>query len=74
MLAATSPAGLQRRLDTAGRYLASMAKVISIPKTLVLVFNLAFSMPYQWTINWATLQIVAQVKDLALRQASPLAL
>ena len=41
-----------------------MAMVISIPKTFVLVFNLAFPGPYQWTINGAALQIVSQVKYL----------
>ena len=43
-----------------------MAMVISIPKTFVLVFNLAFPGPYQWTINGAALQIVSQVKYLGL--------
>ena len=43
-----------------------MTMVISIPKTFVLVFNLAFLGPYQWTINGAALQIVSQVKYLAL--------
>ena len=62
VLLAVSAAGLQRLLDAAGRFLASMAMVISIPKTFVLVFNLAFSGPYQWTINGAALQIVSQVK------------
>ena len=55
-----------------------MAMVISIPKTFVLVFNLAFPESYYWTINGATLQIVSQVKYLGLlftvRQPSPLAL
>ena len=41
------------------RFLASMAMVISIPKIFVLVFNLAFPGPYQWTINGAALQIVS---------------
>ena len=45
MLLATSAAGLQRLLDAAGRFLASMAMVISIPKTFVLVFNLTFLGP-----------------------------
>ena len=61
VLLANSAAGLQRLLDAAGRFLASMAMVISIPKTFVLVFNLAFPGPYQWTINGAALQIVSQV-------------
>ena len=34
------------------RILAYMAMVINIPKTFVLVFNLAFPEPYHWTINW----------------------
>ena len=66
VLLANSAAGLQRLLDTAGRLLASMAMVISIPKTFLLVFNLAFPGPYQWTINGAALQIVSQVKYLGL--------
>ena len=59
-------AGLQRLLDAAGRFLASMAMVISIPKIFVLVFNLAFLGPYQWTINGAAVQIVSHVKYLGL--------
>ena len=55
-----------------------MAMVISNPKTFVLVFNLAFPGPYQWTISGAALQIVSQVKYLGLlfhvRQPPPLAL
>ena len=66
VLLATSAAGLQRLLDAAGRFFVSMVMVISIPKTFVLVFNLASPGPYQWTINGAALQIVSQVKYLGL--------
>ena len=68
VLLATSAAGLQRLwpMDAAGRFLASMGMVISTPKIFVLVLNLAFSGPYQWTINGAALQIVSQVEYLGL--------
>ena len=67
MQLATSAAGLQRLLNAAGRFLALfMAMVISVSKTFVLLFNLAFIGPYQWTINGAALLIVSQVKYLGL--------
>ena len=66
VLLATSAAGLQRLLDAAGRFFVSMAMVISIPKTFVLVLNLEFPGPNQWTINGGALQIVSQVKYLGL--------
>ena len=44
----------------------AMAMFISIPKTFVLVFNLAFPGPYQWAINGTALQNVSQVKCLGL--------
>ena len=54
VLLATSAAGLQRVLDAAGRFLASMGMVISIFKTFVLVLNLAFSGPYQCHHQWGS--------------------
>ena len=59
VLLATSAAGLQRLLDVAGRFLASMAMVI--PKTFVLVFNFAIPGPNQWTITGAALQVVSLI-------------
>ena len=43
-----------------------MAMVASTPMTFMLVFNMAFPGPYQWTImmNGAALQIVSQVQYL----------
>lgn len=43
-----------------------MAMVASTPKTFVLVFNMAFPGPYQWTLNGAALQIMSQVQYLGL--------
>ena len=45
-------------------YISSTFSAISV--SFVLVFNLAFPAPHQWTINRSALHIVSQVKYLGL--------
>ena len=46
-------------------YIPSTFSAVSV--SFVLVFNLAFPAPYQWTINqWVSPTIVSQVKYLGL--------
>ena len=65
-LMASSPQGLQRLIDLVSEFCAPMGMIVSVPKTKVLVFNVAFPGPLQWTCGGQQLEIVAEFKYLGI--------
>jgi hypothetical protein len=65
-LMATSPQGLQRLIDLVCEFCAFMGMIVSVAKTKVLVFNIAFPGPFQWTCEGQQLEIVVDFKYLGI--------
>ena len=63
---ALTPEGLQRLIDAVLSFCLLMRMVISIPKMMVLVFNVEFPGPLQWLCNSELLQIGTQFKYMGL--------
>ena len=63
---ASTPEGMQRLIDAMFSFRLLMGMVISIPKTMVLVFNVEILGPLQWLCNSEPLQTVTQFKYLGL--------
>ena len=53
-----APQGLQRLIDLVCEFCVFMGMVVSVVKTKVMVFNLAFPGPFQWTCGGEQLEIV----------------
>ena len=65
-LMAQSPQGLQRLIDLVCEFCVFMGMVVSVVKTKVMVFNLAFPGPFQWTCGGEQLEIVIDFKYLGI--------
>ena len=65
-LMASSPQGLQRLIDLVCEFCALMGMVVSVAKTKVLIFNIAFPRPFQWTCGGEQLEIVVDFKYLGI--------
>ena len=65
-LMASSPQGLQRLLDLVCEFCGPIGMIVSVPKSKVLVFNVVFPGPLQWTCGGEQLQIVAEFKYLGI--------
>ena len=53
-------------LTFVSEFCAPMGMIVSVPKTKVLVFNVAFPGPLQWTCGGQQLEIVAEFKYLGI--------
>ena len=65
-LLASSPHGLQRLIDHVAEFFALMGMIISVAKTKIMVFNIAFLGPFQWTCGGEQLEIVLDFKYLGI--------
>ena len=65
-LMAESPQGLQRLNDLVCEFCVFMGMVVGVVKTKVMVFNLAFPGPFQWTCGGEQLEIVMDFKYLGI--------
>ena len=65
-LMALSPQGLQRLIDLVCEFCTFMGMVVSVAKTKVMVFNIAFPGPFQWTCGAEQLEIVLDFTYLGI--------
>ena len=65
-LMALSPQGLQRLIDLVCEFCTFMGMVVSVAKTKVMVFNIAFPGPFQWMCGAEQLEIVLDFKYLGI--------
>ena len=63
---ALSPQGLQRLIDLVCEFCTFMGMVVSVAKTKVMVFNIAFPGPFQWTCGAEQLEFVLDFKYLGI--------
>ena len=61
-----APQGLQRLIDLVCEFCVFMGMVVSVVKTKVMVFTLAFPGPFQWTCGGEQLEIVIDFKYLGI--------
>ena len=65
-LMASSPQGLQRLIDLVCEFCAPLGMIVCVAKTKVMVFNIAFPGPFQWTCGGEQLDIVVDFKYLGI--------
>ena len=63
---ASSPEGVWQLLDLVCDFYALIGMIVSVPKTKVLLFNVAFPGPLLWTCGDEQLEIVTQYKYLGI--------